>query len=851
MKKIWLMLGMMAIMFIAFSGYRGAYTQTSRYEGKTVRKIEFNGLKNNDSRDLMDAMYTEEGFPLKETEVRKDIKAVFREGQLENIVVEVEEYRDGVALKFICTERPIIRDIEILGAEEVNETELTNLLPFKENDVYRRDRMERGVQAIRKKYEEQGFFNAVIGYRISKTDRDENSVKVSFRIDEGEEIRVAKIAIMGSKIIPERKLRGVMETEETGIFGGGGEFKKDVYAQDKMKIEAYYKEKGYLDAQIVEDSVEYEWANPTKHENRAIFITIKVTEGERYYFDRYSVTGNKIFETKVFEQNFEQQERGAIFNNTSFQRDMQMMAARYAEKGYIFARVIPKKTIEEREVMVEGRKEMRKFVKIDFTIHEGDKVRIENIIVKGNKKTKERVIRREILVRENELFDSFKVQRSRERVHSLGYFKEVNIDVRPGSRDGYVNLIVEVEEQPSGTISLGGGYGTTTGFSIFADVAENNLLGNGQRVSTRVEYGPYRSAVTLGFQDSWIADTLWDNGMPLGFDSEIYYQVNTLYTSSMFANTDATARYQRQTIGYSMGLFYRFFDYYGAGFRWGHAFRSYLNPTGNASDDIFIQESRGIQEKRTVTLYAFRNSRDNPQNPTKGSFARMSVGFTGGYWLRGDDHFIKYSPDFYGYLTPFHLPFLRTHPCVIELRANADFIGPPMQRRKIEGMQSSEDNPWIEPEDRLRIGGAETLRGWDYYDSDFPDSWRIGLFHRILYGLEFRIPIHPQILWLAFFFDAASVWTDSFWEPQLIDDYQDEISQDRRDGLVRDIRDFRDGNLMPYFRYSYGFGFKIQIPMMPLRFWFGRKIIWVGEDEGYFKPISDFNFQFAIGDMRF
>ncbi len=850
MKRIWLLFGVLGIVLSVLAGHQGGFSQPSRYEGKTVRKIEFTGLKNNDARDLVDEMFTVEGYPLKEKEIRQDIKSVFKQGQLENVVVEVEDFRDGVAVKFVCKERPLVRQIEFLGTEEINETELTNLIPVKENDVLRRDLLEKSVKLIKKKYNDQGLFNAVVRYQVKKETRDTNSVKVIFRIDEGEEIRIAKISIMGARLVPAKKLRSVMETDETGIFGSGGEFKKDIYAQDKAKIEGYYKELGYLDAHIIEDSVEYEWKDPRKQDARSIFITLKVHEGEKYYFDKYTVAGNKIFETRVFEDSFEQRSRGDIFNYTSFQRDMQMIAARYAEKGYIFARVVPKKTVEEQIVDIAGRKETRKYVKIDFTISEGSKVRIENIIVKGNKKTNDRVIRREVLLKENELFDSFKVQRSRERVYNLGFFKEVNVNVRPGSQDGYVNLVVEVEEQPSGTISLGGGYGTTTGFSIFADVAENNLLGNGQRVGTRVEYGPYRSAVTLSFQDLWFADTYFHNNLPLGLDADVFYQLNTIYTSSMFANSNSRATYHRQRVGYTLGTSYRFWDYYGIGLRWTHTFSRYVDPTGNCSDDIFIQEERGIQEKRTVTVYGFRNSRDNYMNPTRGIFTRLAVGFTGGV-LGGDSNYIKYSPDIYMYYSPFHLPALRSHPVVFELRGNADFMRPPLGRGMVKDEISPLTHPWIEPEDRLRIGGPETLRGWDYYDSSFPDSWRIGLFDRVLYGAELRIPVHPQILWLVAFFDAGSVWTDRYFEKGLIEDYVTTINTDKATGDLYDIRDWRDVNLASYFRYSYGFGFKIQIPMMPLRFWFGRKLEWSGRDNGWFRPISGFNFQFGIGDMRF
>ena len=120
---------------------------------------------------------------------------------------------------------------------------------------------------------------------------------------------------------------------------------------------------------------------------------------------------------------------------------------------------------------VKGKAEKRKFVRIDFEIEEGSQAYIENIFIKGNVKTKEKVIRRELLIKEGELFNSFKMQISREKIFNLGFFKQVNFDVRPGSREGYMNLIVDVEEQPTAPFRWGR-LRPTSGFSIFADIGE-------------------------------------------------------------------------------------------------------------------------------------------------------------------------------------------------------------------------------------------------------------------------------------------------------------------------------------------------------------------------------------------
>ncbi len=848
---------------ITLAVFQALYPQPSKYEGKPVKKILFEGLKNANEDDLLYVMKTTAGYPLKAVEIREDIRKIFKKGNFESIVVEVEEYKDGVRVKFVCRERPVIKEIRYKGIDKVSESDLTSAIPIKEGGIIRKDYLEKSVAAIKKKYDDEGLFNSVVRYEVKPYRAGEpSSVVVKFIIDEGEEIKIRKLTVLGPKALSTKEVLSVMDTAEKSLFKDG-DFKKDVWEQDKAKILAYYRQYGYLDAEIVEESVEYEWVNPEKKDKRGIFITLKISEGDIYYFDRYTVDiqgkpGETVFTAKELIKDFEQDRHGKVFNDTTFQMDRQNISFKYASRGYIFARVVPDRTVTERDVVVKGKKIKRKFMAINFVIEEGSQAYVDMIIIKGNKKTKDKVIRRELVIREGDLFDSRKLQLSREKVYNLGFFKQVNIDVRPGSREGYMNLIVDVEEQPTGTISLGGGYGTTSGFSIFADVAENNLLGNGHRVGVRFEYGPERTSITLSFAERWLFN------QPIGLSTSVFYNLYNVKSNQTVFSTiqQDEGSYKREAIGYALGLSYRFLDYYTVGTSWSHAFTKVKDPSGNSTEEVFYSTKLGYQEKRSVTVFLAHDSRDNYLNPTRGFNIDVSANFTGGSVLGGSDHYVKITPEIYFYFSPFHIPFLKSHPCVFELRASGSFIVKPLGSAQVNRRQPLHSNfyylsrgqwdlrdPWLEPEDRLNIGGPETLRGWDYYDKKFPESWQnVGLFHRILYGAEFRVPIHPQMLWFAVFFDAGSLWSDPFWEKQLSLDNQKIVAQDLFTKDLARIQRFDKINLLSYFKYSYGFGFRIQIPMMPLRFWFGRKLIYSG---GRFKSVGGLTFQFAIGDMRF
>ncbi|HPJ35033.1 MAG TPA: POTRA domain-containing protein, partial [Spirochaetota bacterium] len=436
------------VLISVFSAYQYLSSQPSKYENRKVNKIEIKGLKNVDEDDVFEVMLTTEGYPVKSAEVREDIKQIFALGYFNNVKFEIDEDGEGVKIRVVVEERPVIEKIVFKGYDELLETDLLAAMRVKEGEVYRKDLIEESVKQLKDKYNKEGYFNAYITYKV-KDSEDDGGVKVEIIIDEGEEIKVRKFAILGATKIYVEELFDLVETKEDTIFSDGS-FKREVYEEDKRKIVGYYQQEGYIDAQIVDENFEYEWVDPVDKDERGIYIVLKLSEGEKYYFDgEYTINfaegkSNVLSraEIEALKKSFQLKEKGEVFNNSKFQADRQSISFLYASKGYIFARVIPQRNVTEREVKVDGKIEKRKFVKIDFMISEGKKAHIEQIIIKGNKKTKDKVIRRELVIREGMLFNSSLMQISREKVFNLGYFKEVNFDVRPGTKEGFMNLIV-------------------------------------------------------------------------------------------------------------------------------------------------------------------------------------------------------------------------------------------------------------------------------------------------------------------------------------------------------------------------------------------------------------------------
>jgi len=872
----------LALLILSFLFFKeSGYTIPSEYENRIIKRIEFVGVSDLEDGtveygqvydksydDLLNLCSSYVGDPLKSELIQSDIKALVKNANMMDVKVYVSEYDGGVIVKYYCKEGPVVGQIEFRGSEKIKTDDILVKLPFRESEPFQQSLVDIGSEIIINHLKnEKGARYATVRYEIRKMEGKKNSKKVVYFIDDGEDLFVGRITLLGVNKIYDHQLRSIMQTKAKSILNSG-EFKPDIYRDDKMRLIYFYRSLGYLDADIVDEKERYEWKNPENIGEREIYLTLKFKEGERYYFEGYSLEGNKLISNERITSQFTLKKekdpadaladkiRGlsvdladddVVFDETKFQQDRSMISYEYSTIGHVFARVMPVKTVVEREKKIGNKIVKRKYVSYNFKIFEGKPVDIENIIIKGNKKTKEKIIRRQILVKEGKKYNQKYLDISRERIYALGFFKEVNIDIRPGSSDDKVNLIFSVIEQPTGNINMGGGIGSSTGFAITAAVAENNFRGLAQKVEIKVEYGAERISSSLSYSDPYVFDS------PVGFSASVFYSLYQVDSSTpYFDDLDDNDEYRQRSFGYSTGLSYGFMIYNGVGIRWRHSFKKITDAAGNCSDETFKIKALGIQEKRVISFNLYHNSTDHSLLTTKGLNLDFETLFVGGAFLGGQDHYVENIVSAAWYYSPFSLPYLPKNKCVIELRASGDFINPPFNKSKVSKRQNNTKNPWLEEDDRLEIGGPETVRGWDYDDSKLPDSWNDGLYHRLQYGAELRIPLLFEYVWTALFFDAGSLWSDSRWERYADKDFAATLAEDRANGELYNLGDIGDINTMKYFRYSWGFGVRIQMAMMPLRFWWGQKLQWDGIKQGGFSRVDKkFSFQFTIGDIRF
>lgn len=887
--------------------------------------------------------------------INADIRALFQSGYFFQIDIQGElDGTDGVKILVVVQERPRVKDIDFIGADEVFPSDLREKIPLKENEVITPKKVALSKEVILKKYRDEGFFLAYVRFETDPIDEETNTVRAKFIIDEGEEIPVSKINIFGNSEVDTYELQGILDLKESGIIESGV-FKESAFESDKQKIIGFLKSKGYVDAELSNDGTNWEikWENPKKKDKRVVIVNFKLTEGDQYFFNGYSTahdmtlapSGMPLYLNKennppgtpqeewkpVYEikhlkglYEFGDNDIGEVFDESKFQKDRGTINENYSQKGYLFAQVIPRRRIVELSEdslsryencskrtnpdaikeceeeysrlnitklrsLYDANKGLRgkKFIHVDFTIRENNLAFVENIIIKGNKKTLDRVIRRELLFKPGDLFNSMLVNRSRERIFNLGYFKEVNFNMRPGSDETKMNLIIELVEQPTGTVSMGGGYGTITGFSIFTQLGENNLNGTGQQIQGRIEFGPIRRYFQLSWTEPWLYDKPWSLTLSAFYSARTLYVGATSITENNNQGIKETASYERAGVGVSAGIGHRFLINWTHFHRYSPSFFASTRPTSLVSDQVLAEVDRGWQFRSQLTNGIAYDSRDNVFNATQGFNLVFSLDNVGQV-LGGESHFDQYSPIMEYYQTWFDYTFfglirknaLRRWRVVQQFRTSSVFT---YERAPFRKSQDKEKVPYIQVQDRLYLGGYESLRGWFFDDKYYPDEWKNGAASRVLFTSELRFPIEPSLLWFVVFWDAGAMYEEVNKAVGERKDYfqaYDQTVLNQRytkpyetyfyehfnqygQPLAESPLDLNDpGRLvlssknmsLQNFKYSWGFGLRIQIPVLPLRLYFAQKIRYTGSGEHPFSTYPDsntFQFVFGIGDLRF
>jgi len=575
-----------------------------------ISRIEVKGNRRVEADAIMSQMQTREGELVSPLRLREDLKAIYRMGYFTDVKFDVSDTPEGRVLTVIVAEKPAIRDISVRGNTKVKDKTLLDAMEIKTLSVASESVIKEAIEKGLQVYRQKGYYEASISYELLPISPRE--VNLVFNVDEGGPVYVKDISFEGVQAFKPSTLKKLMETREKSWvpflsrLTGAGKLVRDTLERDTEKIGAYYFNHGYIKARVGEPKIDIR--------QRQVFITIPVTEGPQYTVGSVDLQGDLLEGKEVLREKLDIVDQN-IYSREVIQKDISTLSDFYADLGYANADVTP--LLKENEE--------QKTVDITFDINKGQKVYFERIEIAGNIKTRDKVVRRELRVYEQELFSATKLKESMRNLRRLEYFEDVNFSTTPGSAPDRLNLQVTIKERPTGTFGVGVGYSTQDRLVGMVEVSQNNLFGRGQRLQVQAIIGSIASRYRISFLEPYFMDR------PLGLGVDVYNW------SRVFDE------YTRTSFGGSIRLSHPL--------RWKytHMFWSYRYENVNLTDLTLsalntpaIVEARDIHNTSAMTIGVRRDSRDSLFLPTKGADQSVSIEWAG---VGGDVAFIRYILD--------------------------------------------------------------------------------------------------------------------------------------------------------------------------------------------------------------
>ncbi|MBO7094199.1 MAG: outer membrane protein assembly factor BamA, partial [Spirochaetia bacterium] len=429
-----------------------------------------------------------------------------------------------VIIKFKMVEYPSISKIKVAGNKNVRKNTLLDEIMLKPGDVVTSAKVKMEEERLLDLYLEKGFTDVVVHGEIGEKDTD-NTVVVTFRIDEGYQMRVREIVFVGNTVISTTALKRNLESKQQGLFRQGL-YQESNVEEDIENIEDFYSEKGYIKAKVTDVTNE---VVPTDQPDRTgLRLTYYIDEGEQYTYEGISFVGNIIHDDEELGK-LVRCKPGDVLNKVRMQADFVRISDLYFDDGYIF------NSISEQEQINEEAKSVSYIV----TIVEEGRAHIESIVLQGNDKTKDRVILRELPIGVGDVFSKKKIIEGVQNLYNLQYFSAIYPETPAGSEYGLMNLILNVEEGKTTDVQFGLIFSADAGdipVSAFVKWTDRNFLGNGQEFSIGTEMSTSVQSVTTSFTERWLADRRLSGTISLSLSHETTANVAQDIINPVFDN---------------------------------------------------------------------------------------------------------------------------------------------------------------------------------------------------------------------------------------------------------------------------------------------------------------------------
>ncbi|HME88201.1 MAG TPA: outer membrane protein assembly factor BamA [Chthoniobacterales bacterium] len=806
------MIAMFGVICAALFGPAPAHAQ--RPEVPIVRSIDvqYSGPATVSKDAILAHMRTAVGQPYSDSVVEEDIRDLYKTGGVQNVRIFAQPEADGVKVIVAVQTRQILRELVIDGAHRVSAKKLRKEISVRLNAPVNEDDLQKARQKIIDRYQSKGFTDITVDFRVEPIDESKGTARVIYTINEGARGAVGRIQFQGNEHFSERILRKQMKTRGktmVSFLDKSGRLDEVQLQQDLDSIKEFYQDHGYIDVEVKEIGRE--------RKKGPLTITIGIKEGTQYHVNKMSFAGyQKTTEEKL--RKVIKMKEGALYSPKQLRNDAKAIADAYGSGGYVDLVVLP-----------QGVPAGPGLIDVHYKIEEGNRSFVERINIIGNTRTKDKVIRREILIAPGDVFNTVRVETSKKRLENLGYFTKVETYPEETGVEGRKDLVVEVEEKRTGSLNFGAGYSTVDQLIGFVELTQGNfditnwpgLTGGGQKFRAKAQIGSQRKDFTVGLTEPYFLDKR------LSLGGQAFYS-EASYLSSV---------YDQRNYGFSLELRKPIYSWiYGV---LGYSLQNYEIFNVSSGVSPLIRAEEGTTTSSMVTPSLVWDRRDNPFLTRRGERISITPYVAGGP-LGGDVQIYGFDVEATKYWRVWKdIIFLADVEAatvdVWDKSETKSFLtsgnvvgGPPGTVQQFTEQISN-----VPIYDRLYLGGANNLRGFKFRDISPKDSNNepIGGQSMARATAEISFPIIEKARG-AVFYDCGFVNPDAWdFSPGTIDVPRgnNAIATDLFNRFGMKNTPFPASLVSPRksfdaFASDWGIGLRLDLPIGPLRLDYGFPI---------------------------
>ena len=481
--------------------------------------VQYTGPATISRERILAQMRTKIGLPYSDTVAENDIRALYNTGQVQNVRIFGQPEGDGVKVIVAVQTRTMLNEIQIDGATRISPKKLRKNLGVKLNTPLREEDLEKGREKIIETYQAHGFNDVEVTFRVEAIDAIRGTSRAVYTVNEGIKGSVSTVRFEGNTHFSDRVLRKQMKTRQKTLFSfvdKSGRLDETQLQDDLQKVREFYQNHGYIDVAVRD-------VTKQRTSSGALQIVIAIDEGPQYHVGKLTFVGYKATTEQKLRAVVKMKE-GSVYSAKAIKDDAKALADAYGSGGYVDLTIVPE-TSQAHDRLID----------ITYKIDEGQRSYVERITISGNTRTKDKVIRREVLIAPGDIFNTVRVETSKKRLENLGYFSKVDTFPVDTEVEGRKYLDIQVEEKRTGSLNFGAGFSTVDSLIGFIELTQGNfditnwpsLTGGGQKFRIRLQGGTERKDVELALTEPWFMDRPISVGL-----TTYYHEAN--YLSSIY-----------------------------------------------------------------------------------------------------------------------------------------------------------------------------------------------------------------------------------------------------------------------------------------------------------------------------